>query len=245
MTHFYDDLDFSYDRYWTSRQYEHQSEVAAIRQLLGRSKFRHIADIGGGFGRLSKILLKYTKLVTLIEPAQKQRHLAQKYLPEGVEIKSGLSNKTGLPAGSCDLVVMVRVIHHLPEPQSTIAEISRILAPKSKLILEFANSANFKARIRSFLTGQPILPIPLDRRSTSNIKNQTIPFVNHHPHSMFKLLKREGFKIKQILSVSNFRAPLLKKIVPIALLSYLEKISQKPLSKVFFGPSIFVLAERA
>lgn len=244
MTHFYDDIDFSYDQYWQDRQYEHQCEVTALKKLLGGSKFRHIADIGGGFGRLSKILAKYAKSVTLVEPAQKQRLLARKYLPENIEIKAGLSDKTGLPAGSCDLVVMIRVMHHLPEPETSIAEISRILAPKGRLVLEFANSANFKARIRSFLAGQPILPIPLDRRSNLNIKNKTIPFVNHHPLNVFKMLKRQEFKIKEVLSVSNFRVPILKKILPIALLNYLESITQKPLSRVYLGPSIFVLAEK-
>jgi len=244
MTHFYDDTDFSYDQYWQDRQYEHLSEVTALKKLLGKSKFQHIADIGGGFGRISKILAKYAKSTTLVEPAQKQRDLARKYLPEAIEIKAGLSDKTGLAVESCDLVVMVRVMHHLPEPQSTIAEISRILTPKGKLILEFANSTSFKARIRSFLSGRPILPIPLERRSTANIKNKTIPFVNHHPLNVFKMLKRQEFKIKEVLSVSNFRVPLLKKLLPIAVLNYLEKISQKTLSKVFFGPSIFVLAEK-
>ncbi len=244
MTHFYDDADFSYDQYWQNRKYEHQSEVTALVELLQKSKFKHVVDIGGGFGRLSKILLRYTKNITLVEPSQKQRNLARKYLGESVEIRPGLSDKTGLPQSCCDLVVLVRVVHHLPDPSSTLAEIKRILAPKGKLVLEFANSTSFKARIRSFFSGQPILPIPTERRSSTNIKNQTIPFVNHHPHSIFKLLKREGFVVKKTLSVSNFRSPLIKKLTPIAILNYLEKISQKPLSKVSFGPSIFVLAER-
>lgn len=245
MTHFYDDADFSYDQYWQSRQYEHQSEVTALAELLKKAKFKHAVDIGGGYGRLSKVLLKYAKTVTLIEPSQKQRTLGRKFLQDAVEIKSGLSDKTGLAAASCDLVIMVRVMHHLPDPAATIAEINRILTPKGKLILEFANSTNLKAQIRAFLTGHPILPIPIERRSATNIKNQTIPFVNHHPHSVFKLLKKNGFVVKKTLSVSNFRSPFLKKILPIAILNYLEKILQKILSYVSFGPSLFVLAEKS
>lgn len=244
MTHFYDDSDFFYDQYWQTRAYEHTSEVLAIETLLEKKKFSNAADIGGGYGRLSKILTLFAKKVTLVEPSQKQRTLAKKYLDKKIAIQSGLANKTGLAKASMDLVLMVRVMHHLPEPESSLVEINRILKNHGLLILEFANSANFKAKITSFITGRPILPIPIERRSLSNIKNKTIPFVNHHPHAIFKLLQRTGFVPIKVLSVSNLRFAFLKKILPIAMMNSLEKISQKTLSNVFFGPSIFVLAEK-
>jgi len=56
------------------------------------------------------------------------------------------------------------------------------------------------------------------------------------------MLKKNGFEIQEKLSVSNFRSPLIKKIVPEAVLLALEDILQKPLSYLNFGPSIFIKA---
>ena len=48
-------------------------------------------------------------------------------------------------------------------------------------------------------------------------------------------VKKNGFEIQEKLSVSNFRSPLMKKIIPEAILLALEDILQKPLSCFNFG----------
>ena len=123
-------------------------------------------------------------------------------------------------------------------------EARRILKPQGQLVLEFANSLHMLARVRSWLTGRPIIMSPVERRGVENIAAGTIPFVNHHPVAIQKLLKRQGFKVLQILSVSNLRSPLFKKIVPISVLLVLESIFQSLFSSFYFGPSIWVLARR-
>lgn len=241
MAHFYDDPQFSYLKYWQGRDYEHSAEVLAIDHLLQKHKFANAADIGGGYGRLVPVLQKYSTNVTLVEPSQKQRTLAKKLK---VKIIDGISEKTNLPNSSLDLVILIRVMHHLPNPQKTLEEMHRILKPKGVMILEFANSLHFKARLKSLFTGRPILEIPVEKRKAYNIRRASIPFVNHHPKVMFTQIRESGFKINSVLSVSNFRSPFLKKIIPLPLLLVLESIAQNFLSWAYFGPSIFVLAER-
>ncbi len=242
----YDDRSFSYDRYWQGRQYEHQSELLAISRLLADSRFSVAADIGGGYGRLTAFLTPFSKQILLIEPSVKQRRMGQNYLKglRGITISGGTIQKTGLPDASLDLVLVVRVMHHLPDPAPALSEIYRVLKPGGTLILEFANSLNFKARLRSQLTGQPILPAPLDRRSSANIRRHTIPFVNHYPSTLLKLLSKTGFQIDRVLSVSNFRSPLLKRLLPQKFLLSLEKYLQPRLGKIYFGPSIFIKATK-
>lgn len=246
MSAHYDDSTFDYDRYWVGREYEHQSELLAIGELLQNSSLHSAADIGGGYGRLTAFLTPFAKKTILIEPSLKQRKLAQTFLKgfKNVAILPGTTQKTGLPDDSVDLVLVVRVMHHLPEPDSSLEEIYRILKPGGKLILEFANSLNFKSRISSILSGQPILPAPIDRRSNLSIRKHTIAFVNHHPQSVFKVLAKTGFSVDRLLSVSNFRSPLLKRLVPIKYLLKAEKLLQSPLANSYFGPSIFVLAHK-
>jgi SAM-dependent methyltransferase len=246
MAAHYDDPAFSYDRYWQGRDYEHQAELLAISRLLYLRHFKTAADIGGGYGRLTAFLAPFAKKIFLIEPSKKQRDLAKTFLRglNGISINPGTAEHTGLPDASVDLVLLIRVMHHLPNPVPSLNEINRILKPGGILVLEFANSLHFKARINSLFSGQPILPSPLDRRSGASIRHHTIAFVNHHPNTVFKLITQTGFFIDQLLSVSNLRSPSLKKYVPQKLLLSLEKILQPSLSSIYFGPSIFVLAHK-
>jgi ubiquinone/menaquinone biosynthesis C-methylase UbiE len=244
--HFYDDEDFSYRTYWQKREYENSSEVMAINRLLGKRHFKNSADIGGGFGRLTKILSGFSKNTILVEPSEKMREMAADYLKDtrSIKIISGTSEKTNLDSQSLDLVTSFRVFHHIPELQSTFEELTRIIKPDGLILFEFANSINFKSRIHSIVTGKPILVLPIDRRSQTNIRNQTIHFVNHHPVSIHKILKRNSFKVIKILSVSNFRFQILKKLIPIKVLLVLEYLFQTLFSGLYFGPSIFVLAQK-
>ncbi len=238
MGHFYDDPDFSYQDYWKNRSYEHQCEVLAIKALLKNHHFNTSVDIGGGFGRLSKLIAEYSHHAILVEPSNKQRVIARKLLKDTkIEILAGSAVKTRLKDLSIDLAVLIRVMHHLPDINSTLVEVHRILKPNGLAVIEFASSLNLKSRIVSWLSGKPILPIPLDRRRMVNIRQGSIPFVNHHPLTFQKTLIRNGFSIQNILSVSNFRGLPVKSL-------WLEKILQSGLGRLYFGPSIFILAKK-
>lgn len=246
MNDYYDDKEFSYDRYWQNRQYEHASEVMAIHRMLGDKKFAETADIGGGFGRLTKIVAEFSERVTLVEPSEKMRAMAKAFLQglPNVKIVAGSAHATSLTNGSQNLVLSVRVLHHLTDLSPVFAEFSRITKPNGLLLVEYANALNIKARIRSLVSGKPILRTPVDLRSTANVIRHSIPFVNHHPEVVGKLLLQNHFTIKKVYSVSNLRMPWLKKILPIKLALALEYLLQKPLSWLYFGPSIFLLCER-
>ncbi len=244
---FYDDSQFLYTDFWQSRQYEHESEIMALEKLLGSKKFKVGADIGGGFGRLSRWLADRCDRVYLVEPSAKMRQLARSKVGKRpkIVVRSGQAENTNLPASSIDLVIMIRVLHHLPQPKTTFMEMQRILKPKGLLVIEFANSLHAVARIKSLLKGQPVLPIPIERRSQERIAAGSIPFVNHHPVIIKKLLLQHHFKLLQTLSVSNLRSEVMKKVIPKTLLLSLESKLQDTLSSAYFGPSIFILAQKS
>jgi len=245
MTH-YDDPRFSYPKYWLSRQYEHQSEVTAISKLLKSLRFNKVYDLGGGYGRLIPTLSQFSHHITLVEPSAKQRQVARRFLKgqPNLNITSGNIQRTTLPRTSADLVVLVRVLHHLPNPTPALLEIHRLLKPGGHLLLEFANSYHFMSRVKSLITGLPVSTAPIEKRSLANIRRHTIPFVNHYPQSILNTLSLCNFKPLRLLSVSNFRSPTVKRFIPPPILNYLESISQSPLAKVYFGPSIFILCKR-
>lgn len=235
---YYNDPAFSYPDFWKGREYEHQAELLAIHRLLGDMKFDTIADVGGGYGRLATALFTFGRRVIVIDPSQVQLNLVKDFVHLPVETREGNSEHTGLENESCDLVTMVRVTHHLLHPKPSFHEVGRILKPKGLFLLEFANSTNFKARARNKF--DPMLLSSVDMGST-DIK---VPFVNHHPASIKKMLREEGFVIKRELSVSNLRSPAVKRAVPVTMLLGLENLSQTLLAKLYFGPSIFILAQK-
>src|SRR5471030_1691282 len=119
MSAFYDSYD--YTSYWQGREYEHESEVIAVREFLNKiPKVNKALEIGGGYGRLVPYYIYRTKQTTLTDPSAKLLSLAKERLAnfKNLNIKqSTLENlTTKFKAGSFDLLLMIRVMHHLKDP---------------------------------------------------------------------------------------------------------------------------------
>src|SRR3989344_1175689 len=243
----YNDDKHNYLDYWQGRDYENAAEEMAIKRLLKSKHFKHAVDIGGGFGRLCIFLEQFADKVTLAEPSQQQLDIAKDYLKDNPEIERKLTQADSLdfPDGSADLITMIRVMHHLPDPMPEFSEIHRTLANNGVFILELANNAHIRNRVRYALKGKSIPSEPVDIRSPENMREEEIPFVNHHPKTVIKQLEKAGFEVEKILSVSNLRSTTLKKIIPKPVLLSLEKIMQPTLAKTYFGPSVFFLLRKS
>ena len=238
----YNDSSHNYLRYWDGRDYEQAAEEIMINRMLGDKHFKHGVDVGGGYGRLSVVLTQFADRVTLAEPSQQQLDIAKDFLKgkPAVEIKLAQAERLPYEDGEVDFAMVVRVIHHLPDPVPAFKEIYRVLEKDGYFLIEFANYANFKNRIKHAVKFQKMPVDPVDIRT----KDSDIPFVNHNPKTVKKQLAQTGFKLEKVLSVSNFRSPTLKKILPKSMLVKLEKASQKPLAKSYFGPSTVYLLRK-
>lgn len=240
----YNDPSHNYLRYWDGRDYEHAAEEIALRRLLKDKKFDKAIDVGGGYGRLSVVLKDFAKEVYLCEPSQQQHDIAKEFLKDKPKVELVLTQASSLPFddASVDLAMVIRVIHHIPDPSAEFAEIARVLKPGGYFLIEFANYSNFKNRLKHTVKGQKMPVEPVDIRTD---KTSDIPFVNHNPKTVKSQLAHAGFQVEDILSVSNFRSTTLKKFVPKSVLLGLEKHLQKALSKTYFGPStVYLLKKR-
>ncbi len=243
----YDDPNHNYLHYWNGRDYEHASEEVAITRLIKDKKFKHAVDVGGGYGRLCLLLEQYADKVTLAEPSQQQLDIAKEFLKDHPEIDRKLLQAGDLKfkGGSIDLMTVIRVMHHLPDPTPEFKEFHRVLSDKGYLILEVANYAHGRNRVKYILKGKSLPKEPVDIRSAENKRKDEIPFVNHNPHTIIKQLAHAGLKVERTLSVSNLRSPGLKKIVPQKLMLRVEKSLQPTLANIYFGPSVFFLVKKA
>jgi len=242
----YDDPKYNYQDYWTGREYEHTAEEMAIKRLLKGKHFKHAVDVGGGYGRLSLFLTNFADRVTLAEPSQQQLDISKIYLKDTANVERKLLQAADLkiPAGSVDLVLVVRVLHHLPNPAVELAEIARVLKPGGTFILEFANDAHFLNRVRYGVRGKRVPKKPVDIRSEASKKAGEVAFVNHHPKTIIKMLVAAGFEVETALSGSNLRSPRLKKVLGKNILLGLEKVLQPLLAPIYFGPSVWLRLRR-
>lgn len=243
----YNDPSHNYLRYWDGRDYEHAAEEMALRRLLNGKHFKSAVDIGGGYGRLCVFLEKYATKVTLAEPSQQQLDIAKDFLKDHPEVDRKLMQADDLKFkdGSIDLITMIRVMHHLPDPTTELKEIARVLSDDGYAIVEVANYAHGRNRLKYALKGKKLPTQPVDIRSKAHKKEDEIAFVNHNPHTVIKQLAHAGLKVDRILSVSNLRSQGLKKIMPKSVMLAIEGILQPTLANSFFGPSVFFLVRKS
>lgn len=246
---YYDNYD--YPKYWKTRDYEHESECIAIKSFFKKlPKVETIAEVGCGFGRLSKCYSEFAKSITLIDPSGDLLKIAKEmcgnkkfhYKKSTVE-----SLSKGKIKEKYDVIIMVRVLHHIDDLDKAFESINKSLKKNGYFILEFANKMHGKSQFENILKGNWTYPLdifPVDKRSKKNIKKKSILFLNHHPDMVIKKLKENGFEILERKSVSNFRSRIIKKFIPLNQLLRLERKSQDTLAPIMFGPSIFVLCKK-
>ena len=212
------------------REYENAAEEIAIKKLLAGKHYYQAVDVGGGFGRLCVLLENYADKVTLAEPSRQQLDLAKDYLKDHSEIDRKLMQADDLqfPDSTVDLLTMIRVMHHLPDPDAEFKEIARVLSDGGEAIIEVANYAHARNRLKHFMKGKRIPLKPVDIRSAANKRKDEIPFVNHNPKTVIRQLQAAGLEVEQTLSVSNLRSQQLKKILPEAVMLAAEKALQRP-----------------
>lgn len=242
----YDDPRHNYRQYWEGREYENAAEEIAIRRLLRGRRFTRAADVGGGFGRISVLLTEFADEVTLAEPSRQQLDLAEGFLADHPEIERRQMQADSLDFadGYLDLVTMIRVMHHLPEPTAELREVARVLAPGGTLILEMANYAHARNRVKHAVKRRSLPRDPVDIRSEERRKEGGIPFVNHHPRTVIEQLDAAGLRVEKLLSVSNLRSPGLKRMLPQGAMLAAERALQPALASSWFGPSIFMRARK-
>lgn len=250
MSAAYDTYD--YIKYWIGRDYEHKSEVIALRAFLTKiKKIKTILEIGAGFGRLLPSYVFRAKKIILTDPSSRTLKVARESYKDRKNVKFIHSSLENLPSkvrsGTIDLVVMIRVLHHIQDIDNAFKVIHRMISPNGYFIFEFANKKHIKATISQFLKGNFKFRGDVettDIRSKKSIKKGTIPFLNYHPDKINEVLAEYGFDVIEKRSVSNIRSPFLKRFFSTELLVAVDGILQRPLSYVDFGPSIFILARK-
>ena len=104
-----------------------------LTQLAQAPQPALVVDLGSGTGLSTAIWATRATAVVGVEPSADMRRQAEARttaLPDAAHVRyqAGYSNATGLPDGCADIVTCAQSLHWM-EPESTFAEIARILRP--------------------------------------------------------------------------------------------------------------------
>ncbi len=225
----------------TDRKYEDMADRMAIRRLLPQ-EMNTFVDIAGGYGRLADEYLSRAKSATLFDYSKTE--LAQAREMYGDKIKTQPGDIYDLPFkdDSFDALMMIRATHHFKEMQKVSDELYRILKPGGIAVIEVANKKTLPKMVRYWTKKSEINPFSRDVAHLKDLNSDG--FYNYHPKYIEEVFQKSGFKIKKVLSVSNFRSAKLKKVFGTKNLVRMEKVAQKALAPIRFAPSIYYKLEK-
>lgn len=214
------------------RNYEDRVERVALRRLLPKQG-RRLLEIGAGFGRLTQEYAGFEQVV-LLDYSLSQLQYAQEQFGRDGRYVYVAADAYHLPFGEgvFDGATMVRVIHHIADINSVLAQVNRVLASHSVFVLEHANKRNLKAMVRYALKKQAWNPHDL-----APVEFVELNF-DFHPAHVQQALNDAGFIVEQRIPVSFFRLNALKQHAPLELLVTLDSLLQY--SALLYSPSIFV-----
>jgi len=235
----YDGSDYQVS-FWDmgGREYEDQVEAVALRRLLPRGG-ELLLEVGAGAGRNTP---RYTgfKKVVLLDYSLTQLQQAQERLGRSENHIYVAADAYRLPfrIGLFDTVTMIRVLHHMAKPELVLGQIQRVLCPGGIFILEFANKQNFKAILRYILRRQTWSPFNLEAVEFTHLN------YDFHPKAIRIWLNKAGFILERQLTVSHFRLALLKRLVPVRWLVWMDSLAQFTGNWWQLTPSVFTRSHR-
>lgn len=221
--------------FWTAeRRYEDLAERIALNRLLP-PRGRRIIEIGAGAGRLADLYGGYAEII-LMDYARSTLVEARSRWGQDARFRFVAADVYRLPfaPGVFDTVTMVRVIHHLADAPGALAQIVPTLRAGGIFILEYANKRNLKAIARWLLRRQSWSPFDLQPYEFAELN------FDFHPTWIARHLQAAGLTITRELTVSHFRLPLLKRLVPPRALAALDGLLQGTGRWWKFTPSVFV-----
>jgi ubiquinone/menaquinone biosynthesis C-methylase UbiE len=231
----YEGSDYQ-ESFWEKggRSYEDAVEAIALQRLLPQ-KGELLLELGAGAGRNTPRYQGYERVV-LVDYSRTQLEHARARLGSSERYRYVAADIYRLPfaPGLFDGATMIRTLHHMADARLALIQVRQALRPGATFILEFANKFNLKALVRYALRRQrwsPFSPEPIEFAPLN---------YDFHPDTVRTWLRASSFRIEKSLTVSHFRIRLLKRLLPLGLLVWMDSLAQLTGDLWQLAPSVFV-----
>ncbi len=105
----------------------------------------HVVEVGSGLGFLLRRFVDDGWTATGVDPWVELPSFTKRY--HGIESKPLTLEQAKLPDESADVVILLHVIEHVPDPVETMREIYRVLKPGGHMVLETPRYDTFMFRM--------------------------------------------------------------------------------------------------
>lgn len=166
---------YDYSSVWRGRGVEDRAERTIVsRWATGETGI----ELGGGFGRLTRFLEKRIDTMFMLDYSLSNLHRASSRLQKTTLVRGNVS-KLPFDDSVFDFVALVRVIHHVPDPDSLLAEVVRVARNGGTFVLGIANEIDKRGSRESVLVrvtpeGHRIYSTPLDRYRHRGLKREEV-----------------------------------------------------------------------
>ena len=144
----------SYHKSWSELQktYDNKIERHIITELLP-NEGDWFLDIAGGFGRMTDLYLSRFKNCVLVDYSPELLQMARERYKEASNLNYVLADAYYLPfrANSFDASIMVRLLHHLEDPNVAFKEVARVLRGGARLVTNYRNRRDIRNIVRYLL----------------------------------------------------------------------------------------------
>ncbi|BCJ36119.1 hypothetical protein Athai_36220 [Actinocatenispora thailandica] len=245
----YDSNGYDYRSYWLGRDYESHAEQRALGRLIPRlDHVEWFADLGGGFGRNLAHYADVAEHAVLVDYSANNLRTAEARHYAAVDrgrLHLVRADLRALPFvdDAFDAAMVVRVLHHLPDLDRYLAEMSRTI--RARWLLDVPIKHHLLARLRALRYGSGVR---LDDAEPQLTGTTAGAFRLYHLGAVRGSLNALGWDTTPVASVNNLRRwdqwlPRRATAALQAPVAGIEAVAQR-VGRGWWGPSQFVLARR-
>ncbi|HVB95452.1 MAG TPA: class I SAM-dependent methyltransferase [Nitrososphaerales archaeon] len=162
---------FDYSTVWRGRGIEDRAEKEVVsRWATGETGI----ELGGGFGRITQALERSLGQTFMLDYSLSNLRRASSRLKKTTLIRDSF-DRLPFDDSVFDFVALIRVIHHVPDPDSLLGEVVRVARNGGTFVLGIANHPIRKRRSMLVTPGRHrIYPTPLSRYGHAGLERVEI-----------------------------------------------------------------------
>jgi len=189
--------NYDYSTVWKGRGIEDRVEKDIVsRWAAGETG----VELGGGFGRITRVLEKRVGRMLMLDYSLANLRMASSMLATTALVR-GTVDKLPFEDGVFDFVALIRVIHHLPDPDPLLAEVVRVSRDGGTFVLGIANEFGRRRSresvfVRVTREGHRIYSTPLGRFAHAGLERVEVRGVGAFDN-------RIGLRLERLWPLAN------------------------------------------